>query len=520
MPVDSPPAESETPLVAPLVAMRGIVKRFGANPVLRGVDFDIRAGEVHALLGENGAGKSTLMKVLLGVHRPDEGEIVLQGEKLAGTSTRERLDAGVAMIFQELSLVPTMTVADNLFLGREPVLPGGIIDRRRIRREARSLIARHGFDLDASANVEDLPFAKRQQVEILKALSRGASVIVMDEPTSSLTMREEETLHATIGRLRAGGIGIVYISHRMSEIFRIADRLSVIKDGRIQGPFAVAEISIPEVSRLMAKTPTAEAAATGASRTSRRPGDRALTVEGLTTARKLSNVSFDVHAGEVVGVAGLVGSGRSTLLKALFGLIPDSGGFVAVAGVEVGGLPPPQRIRAGMALVPEDRRAEGLVAQHSLASNVALPNLADLASAWPGVVSRRREAELFLGLRETLQIACREPDQEAAELSGGNQQKVVFAKWFATKPKLLMLDEPTAGVDVNAKAEMRDLILRAADRGLAVLLVTSELDELAGLADRLLYLVDGQLIPVDATPRGEEEIRTVLQSLTASREVA
>lgn len=501
---------------AALVSMRGIVKRFGANTVLDTVDFEVRAGEVHALLGENGAGKSTLMKVLLGVRKADEGTILMRGEPLLATSTRDRLEAGVAMIFQELSLVPAMSVADNLFLGREPLLFGGRIDRRRIRREATALIERQGFALDPDARIEDLPFAARQQVEILKALSRGASVIVMDEPTSSLTVREEDVLHATIAQLRGTGIGIVYISHRMSEIFRVADRLSLIKDGRIQGPFAVGEITIPEVSKLMARS---TASATVA-RSTREPGKTMLEVKGLTSARKLRDVGLSIQAGEIVGIAGLVGSGRSTLAKALFGLIPDARGSIRLGGREIGMLATPPRIGAGMALVPEDRRAEGLVAQHSLAANVALPNLGDLQSRWPGVLSRRRETEMFFSFRDALHIACREPGQEVSELSGGNQQKVVFAKWFASDPKLLILDEPTAGVDINAKAEMRALVLRAAEKGMAVLLITSELDELAGLADRLIYMVDGRLVPGETTPRGEEEIRTVLQQLANSPEAA
>nr|WP_284277495.1 sugar ABC transporter ATP-binding protein [Mesorhizobium huakuii] len=346
---------ADNPLPA-LVSMRGIVKRFGANIVLRIVDFDVRAGEVHALLGENGAGKSTLMKVLLGIHKPDEGTILVLGEPLTSTSTRARLEAGVAMIFQELSLVPAMSVADNLFLGREPMLFGGRIDRRRIRREATDLIARQGFALDPDARIEDLPFAARQQVEILKALSRGASVIVMDEPTSSLTVREEEVLHATIAQLRAAGIGIVYISHRMSEIFRVADRLSVIKDGQIQGPFATDQITIPEVSRLMARSASVVVMKPKARR---EPGEIVFEVVGLSTARKLRDIGLAVRAGEIVGIAGLVGSGRSTLAKALFGLIPDARGDVRLGGSEIGALATPPRIRAGMALVPEDRRAEG-----------------------------------------------------------------------------------------------------------------------------------------------------------------
>lgn len=494
----------------PLLQMAGISKSFGANPVLRGVDFEVRAGEVHALLGENGAGKSTLMKILLGVYAADSGEILLRGQRLEQGSTRSRLDAGVAMIFQELSLVPAMTVADNIFLGREPRRIGGRIDRQRMRREAQVLADRHGFAVDPSARIEELTFAARQQVEILKALSTGASVIVMDEPTSSLTVREEAALAQTIGRLRQAGIGIVFISHRMAEIFRLADRLSVMKDGRLQGPFEVGAITIPEVSRMLARR-QAEVAQASAPRIA---GETVLEVSGFSTARKLRDVSFTVCAGEIVGIAGLVGSGRSTLCKALFGLLRDAHGTVRLAGVPLERQSPHKRIRAGMAMVPEDRRVEGLVLQHTLGTNIGLPNLADLVGNVPFVVSRRREQALFLTYREALHIACRGIDQAAGELSGGNQQKVVFAKWFAARPRLLILDEPTAGVDVNAKAEMRALVREAAGRGLAVILVTSELDELADLADRILFMADGRLVAAADRTRGEEAIRTHLQHLT------
>lgn len=494
----------------PLLQMVGISKSFGANPVLRGVDFEVRAGEVHALLGENGAGKSTLMKILLGVHAADSGGIFLRGQRLEQGSTRSRLEAGVAMIFQELSLVPAMTVADNLFLGREPRRLGGRVDRRRMRRDAQELADRHGFAVDPAARIEDLTFAARQQVEILKALSTGASVIVMDEPTSSLTVREEAALAQTIARLREAGIGIVFISHRMAEIFRLADRLSVMKDGRLQGPFGVGAITIPEVSRMLARGE----ATTAEARAPRTVGDVVFEVIGLSSARKLRDVSFTVRAGEIVGIAGLVGSGRSTLCKALFGLLRDAHGKVRLAGEAVERRSPHERIRAGMAMVPEDRRVEGLVLAHSLGTNIALPNLADLVGRLPFVVSRRQEQQLFLTYREALHIACRGSDQPASELSGGNQQKVVFAKWFAARPRLLILDEPTAGVDVNAKAEMRALVQEAAGQGLAVLLVTSELDELAELSDRILFMVGGRLAEGAKCARGEEAIRTHLQHLT------
>lgn len=504
----------EIAATTPLVSMTGICKSFGANKVLHGVDFEVRAGEVHALLGENGAGKSTLMKILLGVHGADQGEIRVRGQALhQGMSTRSRLEAGVAMIFQELSLVPAMTVADNIFLGREPYGRFGRLDRKRLVREASQLIADRGFTLDPGDVVENLPFSARQQVEILKALSRGASVIIMDEPTSSLTVREEAVLHETIFKLRSQKIGIVFISHRMAEIFQLADRLSVIKDGIMQGPFAIADVGVADVARMMSR-PSRPVAGPAIGASKRNPGDIVLDVRNLSTGSKLREIGFSIRAGEVVGLAGLVGSGRTTLAQALFGLHRDVAGEVRLNGAEIGGLAPSRRIEAGIAMVPEDRRAEGLVADHSVSTNMALPNLGDLLGALPGVVSGRKQTNLYLHYRTALSIASSGPHQPVSELSGGNQQKIVFAKWLAGGPKLLILDEPTSGVDINAKAEMRQLIRKAAADGLAILLITSELDELSELSDRILYMVDGRLAAIDQTPRPESEIRQILQQPT------
>lgn len=504
----------------PLVAMTGITKRFAGNTVLRSVSLDVRPGEVHALLGENGAGKSTLMKILLGVHAPDEGSITLKGKTLTGGSTRDRLDVGVAMIFQELSLVPGLSVADNIFLGREPVLPLGLIDRRRIRGNAAALIKERRFELDPASKVETLPFAARQQVEILKALSRGASVIVMDEPTSSLTVREEKVLHETINRLRDQGIGIIFISHRMPEIFLLADRLSVLKDGMMKGPFNIGDITPQDVNAMMLRS-DAPSQAQSEGRPSQKDfssRESVLRVENLTTKKKLRDIGFSIRPGEVVGIAGLVGSGRTTLAQALFGLLDDVDGRVVLNGKNLSRKSPAERISAGMAMVPEDRRKEGLVTQHSLSSNMVLPNLDDLLTRFPGVLSGRRERNLYKEYRTALGIASRGPRQLAEELSGGNQQKVVFAKWLAGSPQLLILDEPTSGVDVNAKVEMRSLVRKAAAEGLAVLLITSELDELAELSDRLLFMVDGHLVERRTDAHTETEIRNVLQTLIVTME--
>jgi ribose transport system ATP-binding protein len=509
-------ALSQTPFVSErLVVMRGISKAFGPYQVLRDVDFEVRAGETHALLGENGAGKSTLMKVLMGVHKADSGEVVVAGRDLAGASVEDRLSRGIAMIFQELSLLPNLTVGDNILIGREPRRRGFVIDKRRVRREAQAIIDRHRFPLRAGQPLRELGFAQRQMVEILKAVSRGARVLVLDEPTSSLSLREEEMLFATMADLKASGMGLVYISHRMAEIFRLADRLSIVKDGRMIGPLDPGATSIAQVSELMSKskvaTPSAKQAPELAAPALRAACEDALTVENLRTQRKLDGLSFSLRRGEILGVAGLVGSGRSTLAKALFGLAPDATGRVTVAGRPLRLGDPARAIQAGLAFVPEDRRLEGLVLNASIASNIALPTLRRLTLGF-GVVSDRGIGEIYEEFRARLAIAARGPRQLAGELSGGNQQKIVFAKWLATQPKVLILDEPTNGVDVNAKADMRAIVRAAADAGVAVLLISSELDELTAAADRNLMLVDGRITRELHEIKNEAELRAILQA--------
>ena len=504
-----------------LVAMRGISKAFGSFQVLREVDFDVRPGEVHALLGENGAGKSTLMKVLMGVYKPDAGTVMLGGENIVGASVEHHLSQGIAMIFQELSLLPNLSVADNIMLGREPRRPGWVVDKGRLRRDAQAIIDQYRFPLRARQLVRELGFAQRQMVEILKAVSRGARVLILDEPTSSLSLREEERLFAIMDELKGRGMGLVYISHRMAEIFRLADRLSIVKDGCIIGPLDPAATSIRHVSELMSKAKPAVASAStvsvssasGGRAAAERTGKTALVVSNLNTARKLNGLAFSLQPGEILGVAGLVGSGRSTLAKALFGLLPDATGEVTVEGKALRLGDPQAAIKAGLAFVPEDRRLEGLVLNASLASNIALPNLDRLTrSAGLPIVSDRRIGNIFDEFSAKLGIVARGARQLGSELSGGNQQKIVFAKWLATKPSVLILDEPTNGVDVNAKADMRAIIRKAADAGVAVLLISSELDELTAASDRILTLVDGHITRELSGVREEAVLRATLQA--------
>jgi ABC-type sugar transport system ATPase subunit len=499
------------------VSMERIEKSFGENQVLIDVNFVVNAGETHALLGENGAGKSTLMKVLIGVYTADGGRIALDGEDVTALSLRERLDRGIAMIFQELSVLPNRSVAENLFVLREPRAFGWRVDTPRMITDAQSLIDRYGFGLRASARVGDLGFAQRQMVEILKALSRGAKLLV--KPTSSLTVREEETLFATVDQLKASGIGIVYISHRMADVLRLSDRISIVKDGRLIGPLMPSETSIAHIASLMSRSPESQKtlAPIEAAPIQRRPGPTAsppaLSVSGFRTARKLSDIAFDIQSGEIVGLAGLVGSGRSTLAKAIFGLIPDAMGAIAVAGRAVQAGSVSSAVAAKIGFVPEDRRLEGLVANRSLAENFALTNLTVLSYAHGfGPMATQRIGALFARYRNDLSLLCRGPSQIAQELSGGNQQKVMFAKWLATNPKALILDEPTSGVDINAKRDMRALIKQLAAQGVGVLLISSELEELMELSDRILVMAAGRVTRSLERVDDEASLRALLQT--------
>lgn len=507
---------ASTPPGAALVSMQGISKTFGENRVLRSVSFDVHAGEVHALLGENGAGKSTLMKVLMGVYAADAGRIVLGGTDISGSSVQEHLAQGIAMIFQELSLLPNLTVAQNLLFGREPRKPGWRIDTRALRDEAQALIDRYDFHLHPDARVCDLGFAQRQMIEVLKAVSRGARVLIMDEPTSSLSLREETQLFGIIEVLQTRGMGIVYISHRMAEVFRIANRISIVKDGQLIGPLDAKKSSMRDVADLMSKSTAGVLAEKRSNIVAIDREKPVLRVEGLRTRLKLDGLSFEVARGEVVGIAGLVGAGRSTLAKALFGLLADVSGTITIDGKVLRLGQAAAAIAAGVAFVPEDRRSEGLALGLSLVRNVALPGLA--AGRGASYVSSAKGIALFAEFRDRLKIVCRQPSQLASELSGGNQQKVVFAKWLATQPRLLILDEPTNGVDVNAKADMRAVVRAATERGIGVLLISSELDELIAAADRVLLMVDGRITRELTELGSEAELRALLQAdIAASR---
>ncbi|MBW8765163.1 MAG: sugar ABC transporter ATP-binding protein [Geodermatophilales bacterium] len=472
---------------APAVEMRDIEKGFNGTPVLKGVDFTLARGEVHALAGGNGAGKSTLMKILQGVHRKDAGVIRIGGREVDFSSTADAEAAGVGMVFQEFSLVPTLSVARNIFLNHEPRRFRMIDDKAMIRR-AGEILQGMDVDLDPRAEVQTLPTGYWQLTEIAKALALDARVLIMDEPTASLTKTESEALFELIGRLKAQGVGIVYVSHRMEEVYRICDRISVLRDGGVVLSDAVADLS-PEqiVAAIVGREVDAlEWVERPAATKDTTP---LLEVRNLTAANGVTDMSFTLHAGEILGLAGLMGSGRTELAKLIFGIDRPTSGEILLRGEPAGIANPRIAIAKGIALVPEDRRLQGLVLDHSVRDNLLLPLLPGLNRG--PLIDDRRGDGLAARLIERLQIKLASAKRPVRLLSGGNQQKVVIAKWLGRDPDVLILDEPTAGVDIGTKSEIIQRIRELADSGKAVIVISSELAELLAVSDRVLVLRNG-----------------------------
>ncbi len=475
-------------MTLPRLAARGIGKRFPGVRALEGVDLEVGAGEVVAVLGENGAGKSTLMKILAGVQPADDGKLSVDGQVVRFASVRDAERLGVVLIHQELSLCDNLSISASMFLGREP-RRGLFVDERAIAVGARRALERLGVGLDPASLIADLSLAQRQLVEIARAIAIDARVVIMDEPTSSLGEKDAERLFEVVDDLRRDGVAVLYISHRLAEIERLADRVVVLRDGEVVGELAGAEIERTAMVRLMVGRDLGQFF----HRSAHEPGEIALHVEGLRTrAFPQSAVDLVVRRGEVVGLAGLVGAGRTELLHAIAGVESGRGGSVRVAGGSVA-LPrhPREAIRAGIVLVPEDRKAHGALLDLDVRQNISLGRLQ--ADARFGFVDRRKEAELAREKIAELGIRTPSDRQRVRFLSGGNQQKVVLARWLATEPAVLLLDEPTRGVDVGAKAEIYALLDDLARRGVAILFASSELDEVMGLSDRVLVLRDGSI---------------------------
>src|SRR5580658_8797349 len=468
------------------VTMQGISKSFGPVRVLDGIDFSVAGGEIHALVGENGAGKSTLMKILSGAHSADSGSIRIDGEAVSIRSTREAEALGIAIIHQELNMIPQLSVMDNLFLGREPNR-WGVIERGRLHGASASWLSKVGAgQIDVSRTAETLSIGLQQLVEIAKALSLNARVLIMDEPTASLTDLEIGTLFGIMADLKSRGVGIVYVSHRMEEIFKICDKVSVLRDGHFVGERAVAETSFDEIVKMMVGRELKE-------RFPKRDvslGPVRLKVDELSDEGNITHIHFEVRAGEVLGVAGLIGAGRSRILNTLFGINRRTSGEVLLDGKPLSIKRPIDAIAAGIGFVTEDRKSQGLVLGLSLRENVTLVHLEKYARA--GIIDRKAEDAAVKELMGELQIRARDAELEVKALSGGNQQKVVFAKWLAKPPKLLLLDEPTRGVDVGGKAEIYHIINRLAAAGTAIVMVSSELPEVMAMSDRILVMREGQ----------------------------
>jgi ABC-type sugar transport system ATPase subunit len=475
--------------VASAVELRDITKTFAGFAALKRVSLDVRPGEVHALLGENGAGKSTLIRVIAGAHPPDSGEIRVGGEVVRFASPREARRRGIATVYQELLLFPELTVAENIFLGNAPRTRLGTLSWREMRARARALLdSLDSPDLDVDAKVSGLSVANRQRVEIAKALSQDPRVLVMDEPTASLAGADVERLMAIVRRLRERGVAILYVSHRLSEIFALADRVTVLRDGANVGTRAMAEVNeVALVSMMVGRAidqlfPKADVP----------PGEVVLEVRHLSHKSKVRDVSLEVRSGEILGIAGLVGSGRTELALTLFGITPATAGEIVLRGTRVT-IDSPRRARdLGIAYVPEDRGLQGLIRPMPLRENVSLPVLGKVSRA--RFLLPRREAARARDAIQQLGIRARGTEQIVRQLSGGNQQKVVLAKWLGTEPRVLIMDEPTRGIDVGAKAEVHALMSALARRGLAIIMISSELPEVLGMSDRVLVMSQGRVV--------------------------
>ncbi|KRV50576.1 D-ribose transporter ATP-binding protein [Wenjunlia vitaminophila] len=490
----------------PVLALRGVSKSFGAVRALRDVSLELHAGEAHALAGENGAGKSTLIKTLAGVHRPDVGEVLLNGEPVVFHGPKDARDAGIAVIYQEPTLFPDLTIAENIFMGRQPRRSLGRIDHRAVRRTTGELMRRLGVSLDADRLARGLSIADQQIVEIAKALSFDARVLIMDEPTAALTGSEVARLFSVVEALRAEGAAVLFISHRLEEIFSLCQRVTTLRDGRWISSEPVAGLTEDDLVRRMVGRDLDELYP----KQQTTIGQVALSVRRLTREGVFRDVSFEVRRGEIVALAGLVGAGRTEVAQAVFGVDRADAGEVRVDGRALPPASPTAAMDAGLALVPEDRRQRGLVMEMSIERNIGLTGLGSLGRG--GLVRRALERGRAADWAARLQLKYNRLSDSVEVLSGGNQQKVVLAKWLATKPSVLIVDEPTRGIDVGTKAEVHRALSALAADGLAVLMISSDLPEVLGMADRVLVMHEGLLVA--EIPRSEATEESVMAAAT------
>ena len=469
------------------IEMRGINKSFGNNAVLNNAGFVLSTGEIHALMGENGAGKSTLMKILTGVYTKDVGQVIVDGQEVCYKNAREAEKAGIVFIHQELNVLFDLTVEENMFLGKEIKKKCGVCDKKAMRREVEKILKRLGVEIDPGQRMEELSVGQQQMVEIAKALMVNAKVIIMDEPTAALTQSETRVLFEAANALRERGVSIVYISHRMEEIFELCDRITILRDGTYIDTKKISETDMNDVVKMMIGREIGE----------RYPqrnvsiGNRVLEVKNLTCPGVFEKVSFEVHAGEVLGVSGLMGAGRTEIMQAIFGNMPHVTGEIFLNGKQIENKTPKQAMKNGIGFITEDRKVEGLMLEESIMKNISLANLKRISRH--GVIQREKEKELVKKGIEELHIRCFGPQHECNNLSGGNQQKVVVGKWLARNSRVVIFDEPTRGIDVGAKVEIYNLMNQLKKQGIAVMFVSSEMPEVLGIADRVIVMCDGRI---------------------------
>lgn len=469
------------------ISMKGINKSFSGNQVLKDAEIDITDGEIHALMGENGAGKSTLMKILTGVYSRDSGEITVDGEPANYTHPKQAEEAGIVFIYQELNSVPDLTVRENMFLGKELHGKLGVLDKAAMDTKTREVLDRLGVGISTSCLMSELSVGKQQMIEIAKALMVNAKVIIMDEPTAAMTLEETDTLFRVLRELKEKGVSTIYISHRMEEIFQICDRVTVLRDGQYIGTKQIGETNMNDLIKMMIGREIGERYPARNSKI----GDVALEAEHFTKKGVFEDISFAVHTGEILGVSGLIGAGRTEIMQAIFGYLPFESGTLKIFGKEVHIHSPEEAIAHGIGFITEDRKTEGLMLSKSVQLNVALPNLKRISNR--SIIDNKKDSSLAQQAIKELFIRCSSPAETCENLSGGNQQKVIFSKWIFTDPKILILDEPTRGVDVGAKKEIYNIINALAEKGVAVIMVSSELPEILGMSDRVMIIHEGHL---------------------------
>lgn len=470
-----------------LLSMKGISKSFPGVRALEEVDFDLFAGEVHGLVGENGAGKSTLMKILSGVYIQDKGEIALNGQPVVMSYPSDAQALGISPVHQELNLEPYLSAAENIFLGHQPRGRFGLIDYKKMYKEAQELLDNLGVEVPPKRQVAELAVAQRQMVSIAHAISSDARIVILDEPTAPLTERESEMLFAIVRRLKDNGIGVIFISHRLEEVFEIADRITVLRDGRLISTLPTEETNLSQVISMMIGQSVSDLF----HKEIVPIGDPILHVRHLFRQGLLEDISFSLRKGEILGIFGLAGAGRTDLARILFGAERYDSGEIILDGIKIKAKTPNSAIRHGLGLVPEDRRQQGLVVQHSVKANITLPKLPDLT--FLGIINPQSETKLAQEFSERLNVRTPTLNQQVMYLSGGNQQRVVIAKWLAMAPKVLVLDEPTKGIDIGAKASIHSLMCETAKGGVGIIMISSELPEVIAMSDRVLVMHRGKI---------------------------